>query len=57
MIELAGTNSKVARLRRLEQRRAVRDDEGCIVVEAVKAIADCGVTVLATPSNVFGSST
>jgi len=40
VIELAGTNSKVARLRRLEQRRAARDDEGCIVVEAVKAIAE-----------------
>ena len=40
MIELAAANSNVTRLRRLEQRRAAREAEGVIVVEAVKVIAE-----------------
>ena len=40
MIELAAANSNVTRLRRLERRREAREDEGRIVVEAVKAITE-----------------
>ncbi|MEO5842510.1 MAG: RNA methyltransferase [Acidimicrobiales bacterium] len=40
MIELAGTNNKVTRLRRLCQRRADREAEGCIVVESVQGIIE-----------------
>jgi TrmH family RNA methyltransferase len=40
VIELAGSNSNVTRLRRLEQRRAAREAEGYIVVEAVRSIAE-----------------
>jgi len=40
VIELAAANSNVTRLRRLGQRRAAREAEGAIVVEAVKAIAE-----------------
>jgi TrmH family RNA methyltransferase len=40
VIELAGTNSKVTRLRRLERRRDAREAEGVIMVDAVKVIAE-----------------
>ena len=40
MIELAAANNNVTRLRRLERRREAREDEGCIVVEAVRSIAE-----------------
>ena len=40
MIELVAANQNVTRLRRLERRRNAREDEGVIVVEAVKVIAE-----------------
>ena len=40
MIEVAAANNNVARLRRLQRRRDAREDEGCIVVEAVQGIAE-----------------
>ena len=40
MIELAAANSNVTRLRRLQRRRAVREAEGCIVVEGVHGVRD-----------------
>jgi len=40
VIELSAANNNVTRLRRLQQKRAVRETEGCIVVEGVTAVHD-----------------
>jgi TrmH family RNA methyltransferase len=40
VIELASANTNVSRLRRLQRRRSAREEDGCIVVEGVKAVVD-----------------